>query len=163
MRVFFPCFRRRNLPCFSSHAAVGGGHPRAGDRCGRVVGHAEWRREGSQGQGRYWRLNTYDTISHNIHIYCFFYLFLCRIYWLTVLNPLRWVVLFIYPVLLFHFVSEACSVYSCLNVGLCLRAAGQDSRDAEALHPSKEMMTPASLRSSLCFGPALTLLSSYHT
>lgn len=112
MRVFFPCLWRRNLPCFSSHAVVGGGHPRAGDRCGWAVGHAEWRRAGSQGQGRYRLSNTYDKISHSVNRYSFFYLFLYRIYWLTVLNPLRWAVLFIHPVLLFHF--------NCLWSPLCL-------------------------------------------
>lgn len=112
MRVFFPCLWRRNLPCFSSHAVVGGGHPRAGDRCGWAVGHAERRRAGSQGQGRYRLSNTYDKISHSVNRYSFFYLFLYRIYWSTVLNPLRWAVLFIHPVLLFHF--------NCLWSPLCL-------------------------------------------
>lgn len=67
MRVFFPSCWRRNLTCFSFRAVVGGGHPRAGDWCGRAVGHAEWRREGSQGQGRYLRFNTDYGISHNVN------------------------------------------------------------------------------------------------
>lgn len=43
-------------------------------------------------------------------------------------------------------VSESHSVPSRPAVGLCLRAVGQDPRDAEALHPSEEMTAPASLR-----------------
>lgn len=32
--------------------AIGRGHPRAGDRCGRTARHAQWCWTGSQGQGR---------------------------------------------------------------------------------------------------------------
>lgn len=48
--VYFPLFPKP-LMLFSPFAP-GGSHTRAGDRCGRAAGHAQWCRARSQSQGR---------------------------------------------------------------------------------------------------------------